>query len=63
MIERTARVFRSFQEEEEADRTFYQNLTPAERLKIWLKLCRFDRLNEPEQRLQRVCRITPLRGR
>lgn len=62
MFDRTVRVFRNFKEAEEADRDFYRNLTPAERLKIWFELCHFERLDEPEQRLQRVYRITPLAG-
>ena len=62
-MKRVAHKFRSFQEEAAADRAFYRGLTPAERLKIWLQICRFDLLNAPEQRLQRVYRITPLGGR
>jgi hypothetical protein len=62
-MKRVARSFRSFEEENAADREFYRRMTPAERLKIWLQICRFDLLNAPEQRLQRVHRITPLGGR
>ena len=62
MIDCTISVFRNFKEAEEADRDFYRNLTPAERLKIWFELCHFERLDEPEQRLQRVYRIAPLAG-
>ena len=62
-MERVARKFESFGEEAAADREFYRKLSPAERLKIWLKICRFDRLNEPKQRLQRVYSVTPLGGR
>jgi len=62
MIDCTISVFRNFKEAEEADRDFYRNLTPAERLKIWFELCRFERLDEPEHRLQRVYRIAPLAG-
>ena len=61
-MERIARTFRSFEEESAADREFYRRLTPAERLKIWLQICRFDLLDAPEQRLQRVYRLTPLGG-
>ncbi len=57
-MERIARTFRSFEEENAADREFYRRLTPAERPTIWLQICRFDLLNAPEQRLQRVYRIT-----
>ena len=62
-MERVARKFESFGEEAAADREFYRKMSTAERLKIWLKICRFYRLNEPEQRLQRVYRVTPLGGR
>ena len=62
-MERVARKFESFGKEAAADREFYRKMSPAERLKVWLKICRFDRLNEPEQRLQRVYRVTPLGGR
>lgn len=58
-----ARKYVSFEEEAAADREFYRAMSPAERLKIWLQICRFDRLNAPEQRLQRVYRVTPLGGR
>ena len=62
MIERTIRVFRNFKEAEDADREFYRNLTHMERVKIWFKLCGFEHLDEPEQRLRRVYRIAPLAG-
>lgn len=62
-MERVARKFASFKDEADADRAFYRSLPPAERLKIWLGICRFDLLNAPERRLQRVYRITPLGGR
>lgn len=62
-MERVAQKFESFGEEAVADREFYRKLSPAQRLKVWLEICRFDRLNEPEQRLQRVYRVTPLGGR
>jgi hypothetical protein len=61
-MERIARTFRSFEEENAADREFYRRLTPAERLKIWLQICRFDLLNAPEQRFKKVYRIAPLGG-
>jgi len=59
-MNRTIRIFRNFKDAEEADREFYRNLSPAERLKLWFELCHSERLDEPEQRLQRVYRITPL---
>lgn len=62
-MKRVGRKFRSFAEQETADREFYRSLTPAERLKIWLQLCRFDLLDAPDKRLQRVYRVAPLGGR
>ena len=62
-VQRVARKFASFKEEAAADREYYRSLSPAERLRIWLQICRFDLLDAPEQRLQRVYRITPLGGR
>lgn len=58
-----AKRFASHREHAQEDRSFYHNLTPTQRLQIWLEICRFDRLNAPEFRLQRVSRVTPLRGR
>jgi hypothetical protein len=60
MADRTVRVFRNFKEAEEADREFYRNLTPAERLKIWCELCGFNRLDQPENRIEKVYSIRPL---
>lgn len=60
MLARTIRVFRDFKEAEEADREFYRDLSPAERFRMWCELCRFDLLDEPEHRLQRIYRIAPL---
>ena len=60
MIERTIRVFRNFKEAEDADREFYRSLTHAERLKIWFELCGFNRLNQPENRIEKIYSIRPL---
>jgi hypothetical protein len=55
-VDKTVRKFRSFAEAEKADRQFYQKLTGNERLQILV-----DLLNHgPEQRLERVSRITKL---
>ena len=62
-MDRVVRKFFSFAEQEAADREFYRGLTPAERLKIWMQLCRFDLLDAPDKRLQRVYRVAPLGGR
>lgn len=51
--------FRSFEEAEKADRDFYKKLTPQERLDILLEL--LD--HAPEQRLERVYRVTKLSRR
>ena len=55
-VEKTVAKFRSFEEAEQADREFYRNLTPQERLDILLELLN----HAPEQRLERVYRVTKL---
>ena len=58
-MEKIAKKFRSFAEAEKADREFYKKLTGNERLRILVEL-----LNHyPEQRLERVSRITKLSPR
>jgi hypothetical protein len=55
-VEKTAQKFRNFTEAEKADDEFYKKLTGNERLQILV-----DLLNHgPEQRLERVSRITKL---
>jgi len=56
---KTAKRFRSFAEAEKADRDFYKKLTGNERLRILVKLLNHG----PEQRLERVSRITKLARR
>ena len=58
MIERTVRKFSSFEEADQADRAYYAQLTPAERLQILLELIERHRqaTNAPEG-LARVYRI------
>jgi hypothetical protein len=56
-----AKIFPSFSAHEKEDSRFYRELGSAERLKIWLQLCRFDRNDAPGKRLKRVYRIAPLR--
>jgi hypothetical protein len=53
-VEKTAKKFRSFAEAEKADRDFYKKLTGNERLRILVELLDHG----PEQRLERVSRIT-----
>jgi hypothetical protein len=55
-VEKTAKKFRSFTEAEKADRDFYKKLTGNERLRILVELLDHG----PEQRLERVSRITKL---
>jgi len=55
-MEKTLTKFRSFEEAERADRDFYKRLTPQARLAILLELLN----HAPEQRLERVYRVTKL---
>jgi hypothetical protein len=55
-VQRTAKTFHSSDEAEKADREFYKKLTGNERLQILIELLN----HAPEQRLERVCRITKL---
>jgi hypothetical protein len=55
-VEKIAKKFRSFAEAEKADREFYKKLTDNERLRILVELLNHG----PEQRLERVSRITKL---
>jgi hypothetical protein len=61
-VERVARVFRSFEEADEADDRFYASLTPEERLDLLLELIERHRgeLGEAAERLARVHCITEL---
>lgn len=51
---KTAVKFRTFGEAEKADRDFYKKLTPQERVDLLLELLN----HAPEQRLERICRVT-----
>jgi hypothetical protein len=50
--DKQVRVFRSFQEDEDADRAFYRSLTPEQRLDILLQL-----IAQHGERLERVYKI------
>jgi len=58
-MERVLQVFHSFTEAEEADKKYYQSLTPAQRIEILLILRSMVKRNddEPRGRLKRVYRI------
>ena len=56
MVEKTVKRFGNFAEAEKADRDFYEKLTGNERLQILVELLN----HAPEQRLERVSRITKL---
>jgi len=56
IVQKSVKKFRSFAEAEKADRNFYKKLTGNERLRILVELLNHG----PEQRLERVSRITKL---
>jgi len=58
-VNKTVRKFRNFTEAEKADREFYKKLSGNERLQLLLQLLN----HAPEQRLERVSRITKLARR
>ena len=53
---KTVRKLRSFAEADRADREFYRKLSGKERLSILLELTK----QEPEPRIERVCRVIKL---
>jgi hypothetical protein len=53
-VQKKVRRFANFAEAEKADRDFYKKLTGNERLQILVELSK----HVPEQRLERVSRIT-----
>jgi hypothetical protein len=55
-MQRIAKQFSRFAEAEKADRDFYKKLTGNERLQILVELLN----HAPEQRLERVSRVTKL---
>jgi hypothetical protein len=52
--------FHSFAEADKADGEYYRSLTPEQRLEILFDLVKSQQPDEPEQRLERVCRIIKL---
>ena len=61
-MDRVVRVFRNFEDADEADDQFYAELTPQERLDILLELIERHRsaLGQAASRLERVHRIVEL---
>ncbi len=55
-MQKSVKKFGSLAEAEKVDREFYKNLTGNERLRILVELLN----HAPEQRLERVSRITKL---
>ena len=53
-VEKVARVFSKFEDADRVDRDYYRKLSPQERLAILLQLIN----HAPEQRLERVHRVT-----
>ncbi len=53
-MDNTIAKFRSFKEADKADRDYYRKLSPQEHLDIFLQLLN----HAPEQRLERVYRVT-----
>ena len=64
-MDRVVRVFRSFEDADEADDEFYADLTPNERVDILLELVERHRsaLGEVATRLERVHRFIELARR
>jgi uncharacterized protein YdeI (YjbR/CyaY-like superfamily) len=60
-MEKTARIFRSFDEAEKADREYYHSLTPEERLALVFEIVAAQNPHGTEQRLERVCRVIKLK--
>jgi hypothetical protein len=60
-MEKAARIFHSFAEAGKADDEYYRSLTPEQRLEILFDLVKSQQPpDEPEPRLERVCRIIKL---
>jgi hypothetical protein len=59
-VEKVIRVFKSFEEADEADALFDASLTPEERLRILIELRDRRHPDAAEQGLARVCRVVKL---
>ena len=62
ILDKTVRVFNSFDEADQADIEYYASLTPQQRLDIMLDLVAAYRksLGEAGERFERVCRVIEL---
>jgi hypothetical protein len=59
-MEKTVRIFRSFEEADEAEAEFYARLTPSERVQILIELRGLQHPDAAEQGLARICRVAKL---
>ena len=64
-MEKVVRVFNSFEEAEAADREYYRNLTPEQRLRILFNIVATDEAGKDgtQERFQRVYRVIERRRR
>ena len=59
-MEKVVRIFKTFAEADAADEEARRNLTPEERVEIFLAIQQRGAPNATEQRLARVCRVLKL---
>ena len=59
-MEKVARIFRSFEEADEATRRDRESMTPEERVEVFLALQRRAFRDAADERLARVCRVLTL---
>jgi hypothetical protein len=64
-MEKVIRVFNSFDDAEAADREYYRNLTPEQRLRVLFNIVAEDEAGKDgtQKGFQRVCRVTERRRR
>ena len=59
-VEKTVRIFTSFDDADEADARYHAAMSPEDRLKILIELRDRRHPDAAEQRLARVCRVVKL---
>jgi hypothetical protein len=59
-MEKTVRIFHTFEEADAAEAEFYANLTPLERVQMLIELRDRQHPDAAEQGLARVCRVVKL---